>query len=529
MTKMRSIPLLLASSSSSCRLLAARLTMSAVPSAATGAADVAVAYSRLKGLLRDAAALSEVEGILSYDEQCFMPTGAGEARAAQKAALAKVIHRARTGPEMAAAIEAVRGRADALDDARARANVRDAVEAFDKETRKSPELAEREARLESEAFAAWKEARAEAKFELFAPKLEELFELKREVACLTRPSLAEPYDGALDAFERGMTADRLDVIFSELREGLVPLLNEVLKRKTDRPEVDMPHPALAPGPQWSVEKQAELSRVVGKALGYSFENGRLDVSTHPFTGGAGPTDVRITTRFSDNWVEGFGATIHETGLLTMALLTMALLTIALLTMALLTMALLTKALLTIALLTMALLTMALLTMALLTMALLTMALLTMALLTMALLTMALLTVALLWRYLRCHYGSMVRRDDPRDKACATRAILIHLYCTNHIYHLYIYHTCRTYHTYHTYHAYHTSTCRTWHTYHSWHTYHTCHACYAYESCHTCSSYLHATGHALYEQGRDVSEEGRGLPSSVSMVGIISMSSSCCCW
>ena len=39
----------------------------------------------------------------------------------------------------------------------------------------------------------------------------------------------------------------------------------------------------------------------------------LDVSTHPFTGGAGPSDVRMTTRYSDNWAEGFGATIHETG------------------------------------------------------------------------------------------------------------------------------------------------------------------------------------------------------------------------
>lgn len=38
--------------------------------------------------------------------------------------------------------------------------VRDAIDAFDKEARKSPELAEREAKLETEAFGAWKEARA---------------------------------------------------------------------------------------------------------------------------------------------------------------------------------------------------------------------------------------------------------------------------------------------------------------------------------------------------------------------------------
>jgi len=31
--------------------------------------------------------------------------------------------------------------------------------------------------------------------------------------------------------------------------------------------------------------------------GFDLENGRLDVSVHPFTGGAHPTDVRMTTRF----------------------------------------------------------------------------------------------------------------------------------------------------------------------------------------------------------------------------------------
>ena len=40
-------------------------------------------YDHLKKLLRDVNALSEVEGILSYDEQCFMPPGAAASRATQ--------------------------------------------------------------------------------------------------------------------------------------------------------------------------------------------------------------------------------------------------------------------------------------------------------------------------------------------------------------------------------------------------------------------------------------------------------------
>ena len=38
------------------------------------------------------------------------------------------------------------------------------------------------------------------------------------------------------------------------------------------------------------------------------------MSLHPFTGGPHPTDVRITTRYSnDNWLQGVAGTVHEVG------------------------------------------------------------------------------------------------------------------------------------------------------------------------------------------------------------------------
>ena len=66
------------------------------------------------------------------------------------------------------------------------------------------------------------------------------------------------------------------------------LLEAVLAKKAAQPDVDAPHPALVSGPRWTPETQAALSRAVAERLGYSFAHGRLDVSTHPFTGGAGP-------------------------------------------------------------------------------------------------------------------------------------------------------------------------------------------------------------------------------------------------
>jgi carboxypeptidase Taq len=50
-----------------------------------------------------------------------------------------------------------------------------------------------------------------------------------------------------------------------------------------------------------------------RLLGFDFEAGRLDVSTHPFCGGV-PEDVRMTTRFSDDdFLGSLMGTVHETG------------------------------------------------------------------------------------------------------------------------------------------------------------------------------------------------------------------------
>ena len=48
-------------------------------------------------------------------------------------------------------------------------------------------------------------------------------------------------------------------------------------------------------------------------LGFDFEAGRLDISTHPFCGGV-PEDVRITTRYNpDTFAPSLMGIIHETG------------------------------------------------------------------------------------------------------------------------------------------------------------------------------------------------------------------------
>jgi carboxypeptidase Taq len=59
--------------------------------------------------------------------------------------------------------------------------------------------------------------------------------------------------------------------------------------------------------------QRALSLDVMRLVGLDYDGGRLDESTHPFSGGV-PEDVRLTSRWrEDDFLQGLMATVHETG------------------------------------------------------------------------------------------------------------------------------------------------------------------------------------------------------------------------
>uniref|UniRef100_A0A7S1TXU1 Carboxypeptidase Taq n=2 Tax=Phaeomonas parva TaxID=124430 RepID=A0A7S1TXU1_9STRA len=243
----------------------------------------------------------------------MMPAGAAASRGAQKVALATLLFAEKTSSELEELLDQLSGEGALEADAQ-RAVVREARREFDLATKVSKELVAREAEVESRGYQTWDAARKANDWASFAPVLEEIIEVKNEIAAAQRPDLAAEgrlYDAHVDKFERGMSAERLDEVFSELKAGLVPLLRSVQAAAGDAPATPA---CLEPGDAWDVEQQAALCREVAADLGFDFEKGRMDVSSHPFTGGPHPTDVRITTRYSTgNWLEGIAGTVHETG------------------------------------------------------------------------------------------------------------------------------------------------------------------------------------------------------------------------
>ena len=66
--------------------------------------------------------------------------------------------------------------------------------------------------------------------------------------------------------------------FLQVRKGLVPLIQEIKQRGTK------PDSSLLAG-SFDTKAQAALCNAIAVDLGFSLEQGRLDVSVHPFTGG----------------------------------------------------------------------------------------------------------------------------------------------------------------------------------------------------------------------------------------------------
>ncbi len=263
-------------------------------------------YQELVHKLEEITHLSGVMSTLGWDQEVMMPAGASEARAKQIAALAGVLHERMTDPALGDCLNELKEENfDALNEVE-QCNIREAQRSYELETKVSKRLVQELAELSSRGHGIWVMAREENQFADFAPVLKRFLELKKEWAQCVSPQL-EPYDANIDLFERGTTMAMITPVFERLKEQLIPLIHAIQNHGYQ------PDASFLQG-MCARDKQEALARKISQDIGFNFEQGRMDVSVHPFCGGSHPTDVRITTRYKDsNFIESLYAVIHETG------------------------------------------------------------------------------------------------------------------------------------------------------------------------------------------------------------------------
>ena len=289
------------------------LAMTATTSSSTTVKSLEESSEAYRSLIKQLNTVSQLErasAVLSYDEMVFMPHSPETAkeRGLQKAAMAAVIHEKSTDPQIEKWIAQAESDLKEQEDTEAQSVLRLTKKDFVKNARVPGDLVAKAAELASSAYSKWVKARTDNDYESFSPVLQECFDVAMETAKHRRDSEdIASYDEMLDQFEVGMPSTRIDDLFSEVREALVPLIEKVLASST-KPSTDPLHGT------FPVEKQKEMNEKIVKALGFDTNHGRIDVSVHPFTTSFSPMDVRITSRFrEDEWYQGLAGSVHECG------------------------------------------------------------------------------------------------------------------------------------------------------------------------------------------------------------------------
>jgi len=248
--------------------------------------------------------LGHLQSMAGWDQAAKMPPKGNAARAAALTEMAALLHRLRTDSGLADDI--ARAEQESLSDLQ-RANLREIRRDWQRANALPESLVQRRQMAGSRCEHAWRRQRPANDWAGFLGNFREVLAIAREEAerLSDRTGLSR-YDALMDRFEPGMTSAAVDRLFGEVRAWLPGLICQVRERQ-GREALIQP---VGPFP---VEAQRLLcERVIG-LLGFDFEAGRLDVSTHPFCGGV-PEDVRLTTRFAeDDFLGSLLGTVHETG------------------------------------------------------------------------------------------------------------------------------------------------------------------------------------------------------------------------
>jgi carboxypeptidase Taq len=240
--------------------------------------------------------------LLGWDEETMLPAAGRPERGDQLAMLEGIRHMMLVSDRLGDLVEEVDAHADGNESLKReivllRRLRRNAIALPD-------ELVRHYAKAKSHSLGAWEDARVRNDYSVFAGPFEELLGLIRERASALAAG-GDTYDALLDEFEQDMTRSRLDPVLDDVRNRLVPLVKEASAASAGQP---------ARGARLSDSAQGELCRHVLAKIGFEFERGRLDRSTHPFTLFAGAHDIRLTIRVREEDLTAAVLTVlHEGG------------------------------------------------------------------------------------------------------------------------------------------------------------------------------------------------------------------------
>lgn len=160
-------------------------------------------------------------------------------------------------------------------------------------------------RAQAESGNAWAEAKNAADFSLFAPHLKKMIDMTIEITKYTDPGM-EVYDALLDQYEEGMDSATIDHLFAELKEELLPLVQQITAKP--QPEIPAFHSFA------DADVQRKVQWMLLDYIGFRREAGAVGETEHPFTMNFSSKDVRVTNHYYETEpLYAIFTAIHEGG------------------------------------------------------------------------------------------------------------------------------------------------------------------------------------------------------------------------
>jgi len=161
-------------------------------------------------------------------------------------------------------------------------------------------------RLISASQMIWEDAKANNDYHSFKSNLSKIINYTKKFA-LYYDSSTHPYDTLLQDYEEGMTTKEYDQFFDALKKDLVPFVKHIIQKS--KPNDDL----IIKG-KFEKEKQKEFSQYLLDEFGFDRNKGLLKESVHPFTWNTSPNDVRLTTKYLEDYIfSSIYSTAHELG------------------------------------------------------------------------------------------------------------------------------------------------------------------------------------------------------------------------
>lgn len=262
-----------------------------------------MSYTRFVEIMQQIADINYASAVLMWDQETYMPKNGDSFRSRQIATLSGLSHNLFTNNELSDCIDAAL--ADHSLDQEQHINVLETKKILDKKKKMDADFVMHMSRTISNTFIAWQKAKTENDLSLYVPQLTKIVELKKQEAQIIGYS-GHIYNALLDEYEPEMTTAELDTLFSDVKIRLKPLLDSIQNsQQIDDSCLKQFYPK---------DIQWQFGLDVLKSMGYDFDSGRQDISSHPFTTSFNVHDVRVTTRIDEHDIANMlWSCIHEGG------------------------------------------------------------------------------------------------------------------------------------------------------------------------------------------------------------------------